>query len=117
MKQQDIYFPQLHDTFVYTIGQNAQDNFDIIDAADPDDYWFHVHDAPSAHVIVRIPTDYNKKEKGYIIKKGCELAKQHSSSKSSKKVVCVFCKVRHLAKTSVPGKVELHESVSHYITL
>ena len=35
----------------FVLGENAKDNH-IIDDADPNDWWFHLSDFPSAHCIV-----------------------------------------------------------------
>ena len=40
--QQEIQIPSLQCNVLYTIGKNSQDNFDIIDAANPNDLWFHI---------------------------------------------------------------------------
>lgn len=38
---------------VIVIGENAQDNWDIIQASKPTDIWFHMKSFPSSHVIIR----------------------------------------------------------------
>ena len=37
-----------------TIGKNKVDNWKILDDAHENDYWFHLENMPSAHVIVHI---------------------------------------------------------------
>ena len=107
MKTQDICIPNIKQTFTYWIGENAQDNFDIIDNADPEYFWFHVNDSSSAHIIVSIPETLDKKEQRYIIKKGAELAKQHSSRKSDKNVSIVYTKIKNVFKTDTVGMVHI----------
>jgi predicted ribosome quality control (RQC) complex YloA/Tae2 family protein len=102
-------------TFTFWIGQNAQDNFEIIDKADPEYFWFHVHDSSSAHIIVSIPETVDKKEQRYVIKKGAELAKQHSSKKSEKNVSIVYTKIKNVSKTDTIGTV--HIINPKYITI
>ena len=107
MKTQAIHIPSLKATITYKIGQNAQDNFDIIDEADPEEFWFHVNNAPSAHILVTIPQEWDKKAQQYLIKKGAELAKQHSSSKSEKDVSIVYTKIKNVTKTDIIGQVHI----------
>jgi predicted ribosome quality control (RQC) complex YloA/Tae2 family protein len=96
------------EVITYWVGNCAQDNFDLIDEADPEDYWFHANDGPSAHVIVSLPeTIKDKKEKRCIIKKGAELAKQHSSFKSNKNVTVIYTKIKNITKTDIIGTVNV----------
>jgi len=107
MKTQDIYVEPLKQSFVYWIGQNAQDNFDLIEKSDPEYFWFHVNDSSSAHIVVSIPENFNKKEQRYLIKKGAELAKQHSSRKSDKDVTIVYTKIKNVTRMDIIGTVNI----------
>ena len=68
MKTQSILIHSINKTIEYTIGQNAQDNHDIIDDALENDMWFHINNKPSCHIIASIPDDIKRKEMKYIIK-------------------------------------------------
>ena len=92
----------------YMVGENAQDNDAVIDAASPDDYWFHSGYTSSTHVVAIIPTDLilDKKQKKLIITQGAVLCKQYTSKIRSKQhVEIVFTKIKNLVKTEVPGQV------------
>jgi predicted ribosome quality control (RQC) complex YloA/Tae2 family protein len=91
----------------FKIGENAQDNFDIIDQSEPSDIWFHVEGRPSCHVIATMPDTINKKEKHKIIKKGAELCKIHSKYKSEKKLKIVYTKIENVVKSEPVGSVLL----------
>lgn len=41
--------------YVFQIGKNAENNWNIIKIAESDDIWFHVNDYSSAHVILKNP--------------------------------------------------------------
>ena len=58
MKQEIFEYKSIQ--YIIEIGQNKQDNFDIINSADLKDIWFHVSDIPSCHVILKT---YNKTNK------------------------------------------------------
>ena len=37
-----IFIPKLNQEIEFVVGKNAQENFDIIEEAEPHDIWFHV---------------------------------------------------------------------------
>jgi predicted ribosome quality control (RQC) complex YloA/Tae2 family protein len=92
----------------YLIGENAKDNFRIIDLATSADIWFHVEDRSSSHVIALIPPDciLSKKDLRYIIKQGAILCKQHSRYASDKNLPIIFTAIDNVVKTETPGMVE-----------
>ena len=57
MKTVNIYFPEFKKEISYLIGQNARDNFAVIDEGNEDDIWFHAKDDSSCHVICILPND------------------------------------------------------------
>ena len=94
---------------LYTVGGNAQENHDIIDAAQPDDIWFHISNQPSCHVIASMPTDriISKPELHRILKQGALICIQHSNivvSKSNKTDV-EWTRIENVTKMDIPGKV------------
>jgi predicted ribosome quality control (RQC) complex YloA/Tae2 family protein len=112
MKLETKYISQLGINIEFQIGKNAYDNFDIIDAAYPDDLWFHINENASCHVIATMPDDmcFDKKQLMYIIKQGAILCKQHSKYKSQKKTSIIYTKIKYVTLTNIPGKVELQIS-------
>lgn len=88
------------------IGKNARHNWELIEAADPHDLWFHVADGPSSHCIL---VTQNQKPDRKQLKQVAVLCKQHSKSKSLKKVEIHYtpiCNVLMDEKGS-PGSVIL----------
>jgi predicted ribosome quality control (RQC) complex YloA/Tae2 family protein len=51
MKEHSVSYQDRN--FTIRIGQNARENWDLIDNSDSFDLWFHVEDKPSGHVIIR----------------------------------------------------------------
>ena len=101
-----ITFTQLGRLSVnYFIGKSAQDNFDIIDAAEPHHIWFHIDGEPSGHVVASIPENLDRKDAKYIIKQGAVLCKQYSKFKSEKKVSIVYTTIGKLQKGERIGSV------------
>lgn len=104
MKTQSILIPSINKTIEYTIGQNAQDNHDIIDNALENDMWFHINNKPSCHIIASIPDDIKRKEMKYIIKQGAVLCKQYSYP-AVKNLEIVYTKIKNITKTEKIGQV------------
>ena len=101
MKTAQVYIPKINDTITYTIGTNAQENFDIIDASKETDLWFHVDNLPSCHVVASIPNaeKYNHKELAYIAKQGACICKQYSKYASQKKLPIIYSKISDITKS------------------
>ena len=102
MIQQSIYFERLGFAVEYLIGQNAKDNFDILDMAAENDWWFHVYDKPSCHVIARLPGKLDRHDLRYVQKQGAVLCRKHSGF-HDEKIMCA--RVQYVKKTDVLGQV------------
>jgi len=92
----------------FMVGENAEDNDAVIDAAKPDDYWIHSGFTSSTHVVAKIPADLilSKKQKLLIITQGAVLCKQFTSKiKSKQDADLVYTKIKKLVKTETPGQV------------
>jgi predicted ribosome quality control (RQC) complex YloA/Tae2 family protein len=107
MKQVTRYIDSIKSDITFTIGGNAQENFDIIDASNPNDIWFHIDGFPSEHVIAGIPEglDTDKKKMAKIATQGAVLCKQHSKYASQKNLRIVYTRVNDLMKTEKIGCV------------
>lgn len=105
-----INFPNIGGINIeYFIGKSAKENFEIIDAAEPQHIWFHISDQPSGHVIAAIPEHMDRKDRIYIIKQGAVLCKQHSKFASMKNVEIVYAFVKDLEKGSKIGCVFIED--------
>lgn len=89
-----------NDNIIYRLGRNAQENFDLIDDADPDDWWFHLADESSGHCII----DSCTIDKQMIIF-ASRLVKDNSKLKNNKKVKVVYTQVKNITKTKTIGMV------------
>ena len=105
-----IFIPNIKNNITFYIGQNTEENFQIIDNAKQTDLWFHIHQHSSCHVVASIPEKYNKKQLHKIAVQGGLLCKQYSKFKCHSNVNIVYCKVMHVKKTDILGQVEIqHE--------
>lgn len=85
---------------IFRLGKNAKENFELIDDADPNDWWFHLADEPSGHCIV----DAEVIDKSMIIY-AANLVKDNSKLKNNKKVKVVFTQIKNIKKTKTLGTV------------
>jgi predicted ribosome quality control (RQC) complex YloA/Tae2 family protein len=76
------------------IGQNAQENWDIIREAEQNDIWFHVESQPSCHVIIK--TDGNSKIHKSIINYAAGLCKINSKAKFAKKAKIIYTLIKNV---------------------
>ena len=62
MKTENIYIDTLKREFVFYIGQNKSENFEIIDMCTINDLWFHANNISSCHVVCKLQEQFSKKE-------------------------------------------------------
>ena len=108
MKTQVVYFDNIKKEITYLIGENAADNFLVIDASDSEtDIWFHSKDGSSCHVVAKIAAQQlNKKELMTICKKGGFLCKLNTPKlKKQSNVEIIYTKIGNITKTNIDGLV------------
>jgi predicted ribosome quality control (RQC) complex YloA/Tae2 family protein len=119
MRKITKYIDAIKGNIEFRVGQNAQENFDLIDDSNPDDLWFHISQESSCHVVAKMPTplnggvSYDKKTVKKIAVQGAVVCKQCSRYKSEKDVSVNYTLIKHLEKGSRIGSV----LVDNYKTL
>lgn len=93
------------------IGKNADENEDIISNADPEDYWLHLADYPSPHIIVKNPTKNKIHHK--ILKQAAYQVKINSKYRKLHRVDVTVTKIKHLKSTNKPGTVILNQIIKN----
>jgi predicted ribosome quality control (RQC) complex YloA/Tae2 family protein len=97
----------------YYIGENAADNFDVIDKAESNaDLWFHASEESSCHVVAILPssTSLDKKIYRQMVKRGALLCKQHTNKiKSVVNTPIVYAPISKVKKGTVIGQVFIQE--------
>ena len=86
------------------VGDNAKENWDIISLANQYDYWFHVKNAASCHVVLRMPSNKSKISK-QTLKHCAALCKEHSKYANYKNVKILYTLIKNVTKTSDVGGV------------
>ena len=110
MKFEERYIDCLKTSVTFCIGQNAKDNHDIIDASDPDDLWFHIHDSASCHVVALVHNlSITKQQLLKIVKQGAVLCKQYSKQKSQRNTHVMYSKLKNVTKSNTIGAVNVQD--------
>jgi len=99
-----------------TSGQNAQDNYDLIDMSverlneypDIQMYWFHLEKFPSCHVILEIPSGNTLDVK--FITMAAQHTKNNSKYKNSHGIYVSYTPLTNIKKTGTVGEVEFKSS-------
>jgi len=111
MKEFVLCFENIDEDIVFYVGENANDNFNVIDKGDPTDLWFHVKDYSSCHVVARIPEKLDKRELKTIIKRGALLCKQNTNKLSNaSRVEIMYTQLQNVSKTNKAGCVNIASS-------
>ena len=87
---------------IVKIGESQKENQQIIDEANPTWIWFHADKLPSGHAIIETnkPTKQEIYQIANFVRERCKL-------KYYRKGTIIFCPVKNLKSTGVPGEVEL----------
>ena len=91
------------------IGKNENENDKIISNADPEDYWLHLTNFPSPHVIVKNPNKNRINHK--ILKQAAYQLKINSKFRKIQKLDVTITKIKHIESTNKPGSVILHQII------
>mgnify|MGYP003993646277 CR=1 FL=1 len=91
------------------IGRNASQNWEIIDSANPEDYWFHITNCSSCHVILSC-NDKDYKLKKNDIKYLAGLCKQYTNKcKSITNLSINYTKIKNIKKGKYVGSVSIQK--------
>lgn len=98
----------------FQIGKSAQDNTQLILSSEPLDVWFHVADAPSAHLVYHNENQVDLdllRSNGTIYRMALEL-KKRSKYRKLPNIKVIYCYVKDVVLTDTPGRV-ITGSVRH----
>jgi len=92
---------QYIDNVCLKLGENAQENWDLISKAKQEYYWVHLQSFPSGHIIVESmePSEQILQEAGLFCLK-------HTKFKNLKNIFIIYTKVSNLVLTHNIGEVE-----------
>lgn len=82
------------------IGKNKHHNWELVDAAEPHDIWFHLSDGPSSHCILVTGGEIPDRKQ---LKQVAVICKQHSKAKSMKNVEINYTPISNIKKNVKAG--------------
>jgi predicted ribosome quality control (RQC) complex YloA/Tae2 family protein len=92
--------------YTISIGKNKEENWQLIDASNPDDVWFHVDNQPSCHVILKNEQQVKLRDiPRQVLKRAAYLCKTNSTAKTQSKCDVIYATISQITKTSVVGQV------------
>lgn len=99
-------YESIHDDTQYKIrvGENAQENWDLIDDASQNDIWFHVSDHPSCHVVLSIDDNKTYPHKT-VINHCASLCKEGSKVSNRKNIKIIYTEIKNVKKGDKTGSV------------
>ena len=108
MKTENLFLQGLNREITFYIGQNKNENFDVIDKGEPDDLWFHANEISSCHVVAIVPKDISNKERKYIIKAGALLCKKYTNKlRTLTEIEIIYTEIKNIEKTEYIGCVKV----------
>jgi len=108
MKTENLFIQGLNREITFYIGQNKNENFDVIDKGISNDLWFHANDISSCHVVAILPENINKKDLRYIIKTAALLCKINTNKlKLLDDVEISYTQIKNIEKTNIAGCVKI----------
>jgi len=103
MKQFKIFDNNLNVELDIFLGNNAQENWILIDKSSANDLWFHLDGKPSPHVILKIPNK-GKIHKQTILYCGM-ICKQYSKYEFHKNISIIYTEIKNITKGKEVGSV------------
>ncbi len=87
------------------MGNNAEENWKIIDDSSQNDIWFHLENVPSPHIILKTDNNDLKHFNKQTFIHCASLCKENSKYSNSKKISVIFTKIKNVNKADTVGSV------------
>ena len=88
------------------IGKNKEENWQLIDASNSDDVWFHIDNQPSCHVILKNTDKVKLRDiPRQVLKRAAYLCKINSLTKTQPKCDVIYVAISAITKTQIVGQV------------
>lgn len=92
--------------YTISIGKNKEKNWQLIDASQPNDIWFHIDNQPSCHVILKNADEVKMRDiPRQVLKRAAYLCKINSAAKTQAKCDVIYAPISAITKTSIVGQV------------
>lgn len=107
MKNYTYYDNKLEQDLEIRIGENAQENWDLISDSSKMDIWFHLDKYPSSHVVIKVPSKTLKIENlsSSTINYAASLCKEHSKYIGQINIGVIYTYIKYIKKGDTVGSV------------
>ena len=104
-----------YEGFEFQIGENANDNWDILKKSKQNWIWFHLDNLPSPYIILAEPIKTLKKNSKFkeVINHGCLLCKENSKY-SNQKVKVIWTTCKNVSFGNTPGEAIISGKLNNY---
>lgn len=99
----EIEYESQYGTYKIRIGENAIENWRLIDDSKQNDLWFHVENHPSCHVVLSCESNNNIHKS--VINHCAYLCKEGSKLKVNKSVKIIYTEIKNVKKADKIGSV------------
>lgn len=113
MKEYAIFDSKSKIEIQIKVGQNALENWLLIDESKQNDIWFHIEGYPSPHVIIYVPP--KSKISKQTIKYAASLCKSNSKFKGNNQVAIIYTQMKNISKGDQVGSVFLKKRTQKII--
>lgn len=87
------------------VGQNRNENDQLVAQSQQTDLWFHLKDLPSCHVILECDKDNEATKE--MINYAAQLVKENTKYKNYKKITVEYTEIKNVYRTKTPGLVTI----------
>ena len=111
MKNYTYYDNKLEQDLEIKVGENAQENWDLIDSSSKMDIWFHLDKYPSSHVVINVPqnTKIENISSSTLIY-AASLCKENSKQNKQTKICVIYTYIKYVKKGDTIGSVHTYHT-------
>ena len=92
--------------YTISIGKNKEENWQLIDASEPNDIWFHIDNQPSCHVVLKNDEQVKLKDiPRQVLKRAAYLCKINSASKTQPKCDVIYAPISAITTRAASPRV------------
>ena len=91
---------QLEQRNLIKIGENAKENWALIDASEPEWWWFHLKSFPSSHVVLETSEPTNEE-----LIAAATWCKDTTKYRNLKNLKVSYCQIKNIKKAEKVGSV------------
>ena len=95
------------------IGETSGENDEIIRESNQSDVWFHMHNLPSCHVIIKNTKEHPITKQ--MINYCANLVKENTKYRNLPKVKINYTQIKNVKKTDVKGRVHIKGKIQNIV--